>query len=283
MKSPAPDAGGWRTAGYVSLFMVAAFACVVLASDAPGDKKSASPEAKDSVTPKRTLPSLDLELDRIEARRKAIFAKLKLDDDKAKRVNDLFDQKLQAITKLVREAQENRRNNAERIDALLAQLEQAKKAKDITLGQEAIKELQEIDEKQTRIFKAMLGFDSEVAEALGEQFKSDYRDIMEQLQKQWGTRRTPASFTIVQRLLDKVKVNKKQRAIVHKALVELSPALSESNKKRQERRKLMVEAQFRQRALDVLTDAQRERYLQLEEAYRSEWKIPDYPPVASSK
>jgi len=263
--------------------MVAAFTTAGLALGVSGDKKSTPPNTQESAKPKRVLPKLSVELDRLEARRKAIFSELKLNDAKAKQINDLFDQKRQDIVKLVREGQEQRRDNAERIEAVLARITETQKANDADGRREAIDELQRIDHGRSRIFKAMLGFDSRVTRALGEEYGTDYRNIMERLQKQWGMRRTPASFSIVTQLLDKVRPTKGQRAMVHEALKELSPALAESNKQYQARRKLLIEAQFRQRTLDVLTDAQHEQYLQLEEAYRKEWRIPDYPPVAGTK
>lgn len=242
-----------------AMALMSAGAAAGVVGDQTSTKSSTAGEAKS-----KPAQGLRIHLARIEERRQAALAELKLSDDQVRGLNKLLDEQAEKITEIIRRSDEVRRENAARIEELNNEMKEARLNRDVERAQQIARELSWIDPSADRAYKTMLGFDKTVAKALGGEQGAAYRGLALRLKRKWRPNVKPFSFSIVLEILVELRLTKEQNAEVLAVLRELSPELSSAHTVRDYIRMHKVEAVFRQRVLDILTDEQRTRYLQLD-------------------
>lgn len=256
---------GW-IAGVLWLALFVAAAATVLAETALAggtDRTPAKASASEDAA-KRQLPPSVAVFERIKERRKVALEEFKLSEKQATNIGSLFDKYVEQTKKTTKQYEELRSQNATRIEELRKELGEARRNRNRSQVQRLSAELGRFQWPTGKIMKAMIIFDSMVVKALGDELGEKYRRKVGELDRKWGPPRKPASFSIVLNNLRSLGLSDEQNGERQAILRELSRPLRDAMRGRNRAGVRRIEAEFRQRVLDILTPEQREAYLAVE-------------------
>jgi hypothetical protein len=194
-----------------------------------------------------------------------VFKEIELDEEQSGAIKALFDSHLNEVKEIIRASVEERKANAGRLRELREQLGDAKKDRDVTRIREIRTEMRALDTRALQLRRAYRGFDDKVIAVLTPDQASAYR----RLAVSHRHRATPAAQAVsdlgrVHRILQELDLSTAQEKEVRKALANMSRGFATAH---DAEGRVGVVAEFREQALEVLTDQQRETFLRKEREY----------------
>ncbi|NOS99313.1 MAG: hypothetical protein HOP29_01645 [Phycisphaerales bacterium] len=236
------------------------------ASDAPAATVTAT---TDGSAPPAAVDPLQQRLDYVNQLREAIQRELVPTPEQTTKLNEVFDRHVEKLTKIVSDLRQLRESNAAEIESLRKELDDARQAGDADRYRSLMGRMQELRGRDDSLIKPVLLLESDVRAAVDDEGRTKKLQILmyklqEPFRRQSGIK--PASLAIVLVRFREIEPTNEQNDKLQSILREVSPALREAAQKMDRAGMKKVEDDFRVRALELLTEAQRAKYLEIEKA-----------------
>ena len=249
-----------------------------------GPPKSSKPPSEEKTPPEATAeqpadPGGDLAkvdarygnpLKLMEARRQVALTELDLSEEEVERFNAKFEEELDKIKEVMRTGEKVRQEHAGRLAELRSEMKEAHEAGDGARAQSLFRDILTIEQGPARIRKKMIGVDARLAEALPEAKRETYLELASRAVAKLMPKRRPAGFSAVLWTLGELDLSAEQWTKINQARRELSKALSQAHGARDYELMARVEAEFRKRSLDALSQEELKRYLEAERKHEKE-------------
>lgn len=243
--------------GSVAGCCLAALTLSLIADPASGQTPSGANRLRSA---QNSRPQPRSELRHANALKKAVREELGLSQDQAKIIGGLFDDYIEQVKDLARQAEKDREKNRERIGSLRREMMAARKDGNMERLREVRTELRELNSGELRLRRARKEFDEKILAELNEEQATIYKRLTSRIR-----RRSAPDFAALRSLgrtrqiLRRLDLSEEQNAKVRELMQSLGKSLAGSDGDRD-----AAIAGFRTKALEVLNDEQRARFQELE-------------------
>ncbi|MEE9296235.1 MAG: hypothetical protein V3W34_14910 [Phycisphaerae bacterium] len=243
-------------------------ACVVITAAGPSTAQD-QPGGNKADAPRRTRG----EIRATRQLHRQVRETLDLDEKQAKVIDELFEDHLVELKKIIREMEESQEANAQRGRKIREELKEAKQAGDEERLRALRDELRQMHSARSRLRQVGPQFNERVIAELNEQQAKRYRKMAFHLRR-WATLRAGGKDGLrsINSAFRQLDMSEEQLEKVRAITKELGSTFAQTLNDPKGRS--AVTAEYREKVMAVLDSAQRRRFLELEE----EQQAADQPP-----